>query len=131
MVHAFAVELLWLVQRNVTGSPAPVTVTAQTSRHQHPVFSKRLFGAYPPHLFPIPHLIHAPSTVHFADTRPHSLTALAYEPITHTSIIGSTHAIYGEIDHASTCAYRLLSYPICQLGSHNVTLSHCLFPMTL
>jgi hypothetical protein len=52
---------------------------------------------------------------------------LAYEPITHTSIIGSTHAIYGEVDHALTCTYPLLSYPICQLGSHSVTL----FPMTL
>jgi hypothetical protein len=48
------------VQRNVTGSPAPVTVTAQTRRHQRQVIPKRLSGAYPPHLFPIPHLIHAP-----------------------------------------------------------------------
>jgi hypothetical protein len=72
-----------------------------------------------------------PSTVHLADTRPHSPSTLTYEPITHTSIIGSIHAIYGEVDYAPKCAYRLLSYPICQLGSHNVTLSHCLFPMTL
>jgi hypothetical protein len=56
-----------------------------------------------------------PSTVHLADTRPHSPTTLTYEPITHTSIIGSTHVIYDEVDYAPTCAYRLLSHPICQL----------------
>jgi hypothetical protein len=32
------------VQKNVTGSPAPATVTTQTSHHQRPVFPKRLFG---------------------------------------------------------------------------------------
>jgi len=59
------------------------------------------------------------STAHPADTRPHSRTTLAYEPITHTSFINSTHAIYREADHAPTCAYRLLSFPSCPLGSHN------------
>jgi len=59
------------------------------------------------------------STVHLADTRLHSHTPLTYESITHTSTTGSTHAIYGEADHAPTCAYCLLSFPICQLGSHN------------
>jgi len=68
-----------------------------------------------------------PSTVYLADTRPHSRTTLAYESITHTSTINSTHATYGEAYHASTCAYRLLSFSICQLGSY-IALSHCLFP---
>jgi len=65
--------------------------------------------------------------VHLADTRPHSPATLAYESITHTGYIGSTRAIYGEADHAPTCAYRLLSLPNCQLSPHNVTLSHRFF----
>jgi hypothetical protein len=64
------------------------------------------------------------STVYIANTQPHSPTTLAYESITHTSIIHSTRAIYGEADHALTCPYRLLSFPICQLGSHNIRLSY-------
>ena len=36
--------------------------------------------------------------------------------------------IYGEPDHAPTCVYCLLSFPICQLGSDNITPSHCSFP---
>jgi len=63
------------------------------------------------------------STIPLAHTRPHSPTNLAYDSITHTSFIGSTHAIYREADHAPTCAYRLLSLPICPLGLHNITLS--------
>jgi len=54
------------------------------------------------------------SAVHLADTRPLSPTTLAYESI--------IHSIYGEADHAPTCAYRLLPFPIWQLGSHNITL---------
>ena len=48
------------VQRNTTGSPAPATVTAQSSHHQRPMFSKRLFGAHYRALVPIPHLIYVP-----------------------------------------------------------------------
>ena len=96
-------------QRNVTGSPASVTITSQVSHHQRPVFSKRLFGAYLSHLVTISRLI---CIVHLADTQPHSPTALAYESITHASIIGSSHAIYVKADHAPTCAYRLPSLPI-------------------
>ena len=51
--------------------------------------------------------------VHLADTRP---TALAYESITRASTIISSHAIYGKAGHA------FVSY--CQLGSHNIALSH-------
>jgi len=68
------------------------------------------------------------SAVYLADTRPHSPTTLAYEPITHTSFIGSTHTIYREADHALTCAYRLLSLPMYPLGSHSFTPSHYSFP---
>jgi len=68
------------------------------------------------------------STVHLADARPRSPTTLAYESITHTSFISSTHAIYREADHAPTCAYRLLSFLICPLGSQNITPSYCSFP---
>jgi len=46
-------------------------------------------------------------------------------PITHTNLIGSTYAIYGEADHAPRCTYRFLSLPICPLNSHNIALSHC------
>jgi len=77
-------------------------------------------------LFPIVSM--CPSTVHLADTRPHNPTTLANGSIIHTSLIGSTHAIYREADHALTCAYRLLSFPICQLGSHNITLLIAFFP---
>ena len=45
--------------------------------------------------------------IHLADSRPHSLTALAYESITRTIIITSSHAIYGRAGHAPTCVYRL------------------------
>ena len=57
--------------------------------------------------------------------RPHSRTILAYESTTHTSIISSTNGVYGEADHVPTCAYRLLSFPICPLDSHDIPLSHC------
>ena len=63
--------------------------------------------------------------VHFADTRPHSPTTLTYEDSPHTSIIGSSHTTYGEAGHVMICAYCHLSFPICQLGSHNIALSHC------
>jgi hypothetical protein len=60
------------VQRNVPGSPAAVTATAQTSRHQHPVFPKdylvRIHRTCSLFLILSMH----PSTVHLADTRPHS-----------------------------------------------------------
>ena len=94
-------------------SPASVTVTSQTSHRQRPVFPKRLFGAYLSRLVTISHLI---CTVHLADTQPHSPTALAYEPITHASTIGSSHAINGKADHTPTCAYRLPSFPIVNLA---------------
>jgi len=121
MVHAFAIEVLWLFTRSEErhGFPSLVTVTAQPSHHQRLVFPRWLFGAHLSHLIPIPHL-----TVHLADPRFHSPTTLAYESITHTSFIGSTHAIYREADHAPTCPYRL-PFPVCQLGSHNIALSHC------
>ena len=64
------------------------------------------------------------STVHFADTRPHSHTTLAYGSIRRRTI-SNTHTIYRENGHAPTCAYRHLSFPIGQLGSYNIALSHC------
>jgi len=60
-----------------------------------------------------------------------ALPSLAYESITHTSFIDNIYAIYGEAGHAPTCAYCLLSFPICLLCSHNITLSHYFFTMTL
>ena len=39
------------------GRQMAATVTAQTSYHERPVFSKYLFGAYLSRLVPIPHLI--------------------------------------------------------------------------
>ena len=121
------------VQRNAKGSPAPDTVTAQPS-HQRPVFPTRLFWCVSIALGPY-------SSSHLCAPRPSislilDLIALplTYEFITHTSFIGNTHAIYREAGHASICAYRNPSFPICQLRSHNITLSHCFFlffPMTL
>ena len=64
-------------------------------------------------------------TVHIADTRSHSPTTFAYESIIHRSAISNTDTIYCEIGHAPICAYYQLSFPICQLGSHNIALSHC------
>jgi len=64
------------------------------------------------------------STVHLADTRPHIPPTVAHKYITHTSFISNTHATYGEAGHAPTYVYRLLLFPICQLGSHNITFSH-------
>ena len=78
-----------------------------------PSVSKRLFGAYLSRLVTIPHLL---CTVHLADTRPYSPTALAYKSITHANVLGSSHAIYGKADHAPTCAYRLPSFPIVNLA---------------
>jgi len=95
---------------------------------QHMVFPKgylvRIYHAWS--LFLI--LSMFSSTVHLADTPPHSRTTLAYESITHTSTINSTHAIYGEADCAPTCAYRLPSFPFVNLAHPNIALSHCFFP---
>jgi hypothetical protein len=123
MVHAFAIELLWLFY-----SPEEC--------HGFPRFGRRYYPDQPP----APYFqkgysvrIYRPwslslnlsmcsSTVHLADTRPYSPITLAYKPTTHTSCIGSTHAIYGESDHALTCAYRCPSFSISQLVSHNIML---------
>ena len=73
------------IPTNVAGSPAYVTITAQPSHHQRTVLSKRLFGAHLWSLFLI--LSMFSSTVHLADTRPHSRTTLVYESSTHTGTI--------------------------------------------
>jgi hypothetical protein len=121
MAHPFAVERLWLFTRPEERHgyhPRPAATSARSFQKGYLVRIHRTCS-----LFLI--LSMRPSTVHLADTRPHSPTALTYEPIAHTSIIGSTHAIYGEVDNTPICAYRLLSYPICQLGSYNVMLFFC------
>ena len=64
-------------------------------------------------------------TVHFTHTRPHSPTTLAYESITHRSTTSNTHTIHCENGHAPICAYCHFSFPLCQLGSHNIAPSHC------
>ena len=117
MVHAFALELLWLFPSPEGGHGFP------NFGHRYcpdwpPPAPKRLFGAYLSRSVTTPHLI---CTVHPADTQLHSPTTLAYECITHASITGSSHAIYGKADYAPTCAYRLLSFPIAILA-HNTLL---------
>ena len=124
MVHVCAIELLWLFTRP-EGSPA--IGPRYCARCFQNGYMVRIYRAWS--LFLI--LSMCSSTVHLADTGPHSPTALAYESIAHTSFIDNTHAIYGEAGHAPTCAYYLLSFPICLLGSHTITLSHCYFTMTL
>jgi len=102
------------VQRNVTGSPASVTVTAQPSHYQRPVLPK--FGAQLSRLVPVPHL-----TVHLADSRSHGPITLAYESITHTSFIGSTHAIYREADqhrHVRIAFFRFPFVNLAHIASH-------------
>jgi len=93
------------VQRNGTGSPAMVTVTAQPSHYQRTVFPKWLFGAHLSRLVPIPHLIYVLLDRAFADTRPHIPSTLAHKSITHTSFISNTYAIYGEAGHAPTYSF--------------------------
>ena len=66
------------------------------------------------------------SCSHLAETRPHSPTMVAYQPITHTSIIRSTHTIYSEAGRTPTCAYRLLSLPAVLCG-YNIALFSLLF----
>jgi len=112
------------VQRNATGSPASVIVPTKTSHHQRPVVPKGLFGGYLSLLVPFLNLSICFSTVHLADTRPHSPTTR----VSHTTFIGSTHATFIEAGHAPTRAYRLLSFPICQLGSHNSCFLIAFFP---
>jgi len=57
------------------------------------------------------------------------LTALSPSPTgpSPTQASSPTHAIYREADRALTCAYCLLSFPICPLGSHSIAASHCFF----
>ena len=92
-------------QINVTGYNFSATVAAQTSHHKRPVFPNKLFGAYSIALGPssscqlrarrisVTHL----SLRQFSlpQTQSHSATTLAYEPITHASTTGSTHAANG------------------------------------
>jgi hypothetical protein len=84
MVHAFAVELLWLVYHPEErhGFPASVTVTAQASHNQHAVFRQSYFVRIyrGPSVFLI--LPTCSSTLHPGRTRPHSPTTLAYTSIT-------------------------------------------------
>jgi len=119
------------VQRNSTGPPAAVTVTAQPSHHQHPVFPKRLFGAHLRAWSYSSSCLCAPrpsiSLVLDFTAQPRSPTGPSP---THAS--SAAHAIYRKADRAPTCVYRLLSSPICQLGSHiHQAFSLLFFPMTL
>ena len=52
-----------------------------------------------------------------------ALVALPPSPTVHHD---SAQAIDSEADHPSICGYRLLSFPVCQLRSHTIALSHCL-----
>jgi hypothetical protein len=72
------------VQRNVTGSPALVTVDYPDRPPLAPGVSKTVTWCVSIALGPISI---CSSTVHLTDTRPHSSTTLAYESITHTSTI--------------------------------------------
>ena len=96
------------VRTRASGHIPPGTVTTQTIRL---VFPKWLFGAYQSRLVTIRHPI---CTVQFVDL---DLIALAHESIiTHTSIIGSSHAIDGEADHEPTCAYHHLLFALASLA---------------
>ena len=101
-VHASAIELLW-------------PFTRPEGRHRFPSFSRRYFPNQLPLAPGVPKkvircvsiaLVFCP-LFHLYAPRPHSLTILAYESTTHTSIIGRTNAIYGEVDRVPTCVYRI------------------------
>ena len=127
MVRAFAFGLLWLYSfpKERNGSISSATVAAQTSYHHRPVFPNRLFGAYHIALGPSsPCQLHAlrtsithiyPRLFSLSHTQSHSATTVAYESITHTSTIGSTHAANGAAD-------RLVSFPLAYFGRHNIAL---------
>ena len=98
--------------------PRPVTTSTRCFQKYYSVCIYRAWS-----LFLI--LSTCTSTVHFADTRPHSPTTFAYESIIHRRTISNTYTIDCENGHPPICAYCHLSFPICQLGSHNIALSHC------
>jgi len=129
MDHGFAIELLWRFSRLVECHGFPSSGHCYCPAQSPPTpGASRSFGAYIA-LGPYSSsYLCAPPTVHLADTRPHSPTSLAYKSITHTSFIGSTHTIYRKGDHAPTCAYLLLSFPICPLGSHTSRFLIAFFP---
>jgi len=78
MVHALAIELLWIFIRpeDVTGSLAMITVTTLSS-HTMPGVPKVVSLVRFYCLLII--LSMCSSTTHLADTRPHSHTTLTYE----------------------------------------------------
>lgn len=100
------------VQRDSTGALASITVTAMTSHIQHrPVFPKRFSSAY----FPLTYFRHAP--LH----RP-SRSRSTSEPC---QPLQRDHALATVM--LSIPTYHVLSqfFPTCQLGHHNITVSHC------
>ena len=105
------------------GSPAPVTVTAQASQHQRPVFLKSDLVALGPY-----------ALFYLCAPRPSislMLDLIVYHPrlrVHHPhKLHRQHHDIYREADHPPTCVYHLLSFVICQLGSHNIALSQYFF----
>jgi len=91
------------VQRNVTGSPAPVTVTR--------CFQK----GYSVRSIVLGYVL---LDVHLTDTRPQSTPTSP----SLTQAPSAAPVPPNEADHALTCAYHLPSFPICPL---DIALSHC------
>jgi hypothetical protein len=123
-VHAFTTELLW-------------PLTRPEGRHGFSNFNHRYFPAQPP---PAPSVskmavwcVSITLGPYFSSylraSRPY--ISLIFDPIallpSPTSPSSTQASSTAPIDHAPTCAYRLLSFPICQLGSHDITPSHCFF----
>jgi len=83
------------VQRNVTGSPATITVTALPSHTSARCFRNGYLVRFYRASSLLTILSMCSSATHLAGTRPHSRTTLAYESIAHTSTTNSIHGVYG------------------------------------
>ena len=86
-----------VIQRNVMSCQGSATITVQTGHHQRPMCPNRLLGpcfiAYFPTSSPFlraPRPTRPSDQFSFADTQSHSPTTLVYEPVTHTSHIGTS-----------------------------------------
>jgi len=129
MAHEFAIELVWRF-------PCP------EERHGPPSFGHRYYPAQSPVpgvskkvIWCVSIALGPCSSSYLCAPRPSislqlDLVALPPSPMSPSPTQASSaslHTICREAGHAPTCAYCLLSFPICPLGSNLITPSHCFF----